>query len=339
MDDNFATYVTRSKWGEVFARFYMRHVYFPAFDHHIAVSERTAAELKHVATGHLVPRGIWIRPMGADVENFSPQKRDPEFRRQITARYDLPQNAFLILYVGRLVPEKNLELLIGTMAELATTGRNFRLLIAGEGISRDGLQRTAEAEIPGKIVFLGHVSGREELAQLYANCDAFVHPNPAEPFGIAPLEAMASGLPLVAPDRGGITTYANDSNAYLVPPTPEAFAHAILTVSRDGTETACRIEAAWETAQTFAWPEVTDSFLHLYDELHRLANGRPATETMGAAFISSPADAAYAERLRFASGLAKATFWMYVRTHCLFDGITLRKHGRFQTQIKDMELP
>ena len=58
MDANFATYVSASWWGHIFTGFYMRHVYFPAFDHHIAVSENTAEELRAVAEGHLVERGV-----------------------------------------------------------------------------------------------------------------------------------------------------------------------------------------------------------------------------------------------------------------------------------------
>ncbi len=65
------------------------------------------------------------------------------------------------------------------------------------------------------MLFYGHVGARETLARLYASCDVFVHPNPREPFGIGPLEAMASGVPLVAPAAGGLLSYANDTNAWL----------------------------------------------------------------------------------------------------------------------------
>jgi alpha-1,6-mannosyltransferase len=117
MDENFDAYVTRSWWGRYFTRSYMHHVYFPAFDHHIAVSENTAAELRAVANGHIVPRGTWIRPMGVDVGSFSPLKRSPEVRRRLLG-CDSDGSTLLLLYVGRLAPEKNLGLLIATLAEL-----------------------------------------------------------------------------------------------------------------------------------------------------------------------------------------------------------------------------
>ena len=63
------------------------------------------------------------------------------------------------------------------------------------------LQGQAETRVPGRVHFLGHLPDRRQLASLYANADVFVHPNPREPFGIGPLEAMASGLPLVTSNQ------------------------------------------------------------------------------------------------------------------------------------------
>jgi alpha-1,6-mannosyltransferase len=105
-------------------------------------------------------------------------------------------------------------LLITTAKELVLRGtRDFELLIAGTGNLRSSLEAEASQKCPGFLRFLGHIGDRQQLADLYANCDAFIHPNPSEPFGIAPLEAMASGLPLIAPNSGGLTTYANTENA------------------------------------------------------------------------------------------------------------------------------
>jgi len=315
MDDNFAAYVSRSWWGKTFARFYMRHIYFPACDHHIAVSEHTAAELRDVSTGHNVPRGVWIRPMGVDAEHFQPTKRNPETRRNLLERCGNPYDATLLLYVGRLAPEKNLELLIATMVELEKTGPNFRLVLVGDGIAREALERAAQGWIPGRALFIGHTGHREELAQIYASCDVFVHPNPAEPFGIAPLEAMASGLALVAPDRGGVTFYANDTNSYLVPPIPIAFAQAILRARANGQERATKVGAARETAKAFAWPKITESFFHLYDELYDIASGRRSLDSAAPVFISSLPRKSHARCLSFAAGLAKGIFATYAQAH------------------------
>jgi alpha-1,6-mannosyltransferase len=339
MDENFATYASRAWWGPAFTRFYMRHIYFPAFDHHIAVSERTAAELKDVSKGHVVRRGVWARPMGVDVEHFSPAKRSLGFRKQFIARYRLPQDAILLLYVGRLVPEKNLELLISTMVELRDREQNFCLIMAGDGISRSSLEAAARSQVPKKIVFLGHISDREELARVYANCDVFVHPNPEEPFGIAPLEAMASGLPLVAPDRGGVTEYANAGNSFLAPPTPQAFARAIMQACRADTDTAQKTQAARKAAEALAWPKVTESFLHLYEELHRVANGQKAIEAAQPAFISSPAETTRAGGIRFVATIARSSFLAYVQAHRIAHSSTFSNRRVCNpTKMGDFEL-
>ena len=65
---------------------------------------------------------------------------------------------------------------------------------------------------------MGNVRDRAELAKYYASADVFVHPNPREPFGIGPLEAMASRVPVVSPSAGGVLSYANPTNAWLAEP-------------------------------------------------------------------------------------------------------------------------
>src|SRR5690606_25415039 len=121
-------------------------------------------------------------------------------------------------------------LLVDVMSELAKDpDRDYRLLIAGAGPKAEWLEEQTSKMFPGKMIQLGHLD-KETLSDYYANADVFVHPNPKEPFGIAPLEAMASGVPTVAPNSGGILSYATNENAWLVEPTGEAFAAAIREV-------------------------------------------------------------------------------------------------------------
>jgi hypothetical protein len=100
-----------------------------------------------------------------------------------------------------------------------------------------------------------------------ANCDAFIHSNPREPFGIAPLQAMASGLPLVAPNCGGILTYASAQNAWLVPPDAQSFASVIKELFAHDKLREERCQRALETAATFCWQKVAASFFELYSEI------------------------------------------------------------------------
>ncbi len=262
MDDNMSAYLSRRPAALAFTRLYMRWLYLPLCDHHIAVSEHTAAELRAVSHGHKVDRGVWVLPMGADTGLFSPERRTVEKRERLLRRAGAGPDTTILLYAGRLAPEKNLGLLAAAMDHLRDS--RLRMVFAGDGILRNEL----EGRLDGRACFLGHLESREELADLYANCDVFVHPNPREPFGIAPLEAMASGLPLVAPDRGGVTTYAHAGNAWLTEPVPEAFAAAIEAARQDDELRRARVQAGLRTAAEYGWDAAANRYLDLYDDIH-----------------------------------------------------------------------
>jgi glycosyltransferase involved in cell wall biosynthesis len=135
--------------------------------------------------------------------------------------------------------------------------RDYRLVVAGEGIERPRWETYCASFIPGRVSFLGHVANADELADLIANADVFVHPNHREPFGIAPLDAMASGLPLVAPDSGGVSSYANSENAWIAQPDAGSFASAIAALVADSAEVTRRSQNAVQTAGNSAgrkWP-------------------------------------------------------------------------------------
>jgi glycosyltransferase involved in cell wall biosynthesis len=109
------------------------------------------------------------------------------------------------------------------------------------------------------------------------SADVFVHPNPREPFGIAPLEAMASRVPVVLPSAGGVQSYATPQNSWLAAPDPKSFALAVrmaMTVPDPS-----RIAAAFETARGCDWSRATSRFFKLYDEIHRRHLGKFALST------------------------------------------------------------
>jgi alpha-1,6-mannosyltransferase len=288
MDENMAAYVTRGRAGRRFCEWFMKWLYFPMFDHHIAVSEHTAQELIGASRGHKVRRGIWVAPMGVDSELFTPERRSAGARRRLLDLVQGRGDSTVLLYAGRLAPEKNLSLLVETIARLDPA--IYRLAIAGTGVLLEALKDECLARDLGHVAFLGHVADRETLAEYYANADIFVHPNPREPFGIAPLEAMSSGLALVAPDSGGVLSYASASNAWLADATPAAFSDAIAAVRADPAERATKTEAARKTAEQHRWAEVTARYLQLFRELHAMTQGGQRTETIAARTYSTPGD-------------------------------------------------
>jgi alpha-1,6-mannosyltransferase len=308
MDDNFRSYLGRLPLATRFCSAYMRWLYFPFFDHHIANSDYTAAELRDAARGQLAPRATWVRRMGVDLRNMSPQRRSQSLRQRLLHAFGASSDALLLLYVGRLVPEKNLALLFDLWANLTQNcQREPCLLVVGDGMERARWERECRRGDRGRVRFLGHIKDREVLADLYANADVFVHPNPCEPFGIAPLEAMASGLPLVAPNRGGVTSYANPQNAWTVEPSVEPFAVAVREAVANRALREEKTARALETAQEYRWEKVAASFLDLYAELCRSLP--EASQVLHApAFLSTPAVGVQRAMLRGISRFAERVF-------------------------------
>jgi alpha-1,6-mannosyltransferase len=260
-DDNMAAYVSRSPALRRFTRWYIRNIYGPPFDVHLANSEYTAGELRE-ALHDRAPGFIRVCPMGVDAAGFGPERRSARTRAHLLARVNGRDDTVLLLYAGRISPEKNIGLLVDTVRLLASGPGDFRLVIAGEGPLAEWVASQAHESLSGRVALLGALD-REALAACCASCDVFVHPNPREPFGIAPLEAMASGVAVVVPNEGGVLEYANPGNAWVAPPVADAFAAAIRSAARGGPQVA----NALDTARAFAWTTITARYFQLYDEL------------------------------------------------------------------------
>jgi alpha-1,6-mannosyltransferase len=285
MDDNMATYLGSSHLGRAFSRWYMHWIYFAFFDHHIAVSKHAAEELYTASQGHPVERGVWLRHPGADLKVFHCGRR-PGARAKLLERLGRSESTRLLVYAGRLAPEKNLPLLLQSVRQLRRQQQEAVLLIAGDGIERGPMERNA-ADLKDAVKFLGHVGDRDELAEILAGCELFLHPNPREPFGIAPLEAMASGLVLVAPNTGGVTEYANEGNAILTQPTAAAFAEAARTLLQNPELWAAKSRAAQETAAEFGVERTADAFLDLYQTIDAVTRGHMKLSEADAEFQST----------------------------------------------------
>jgi glycosyltransferase involved in cell wall biosynthesis len=130
---------------------------------------------------------------GVDASLFHPDRRKSSWRARLTS--DHP-DAVILLYVGRLAREKGLDLLAPALAQL----KGCHLALIGDGPDRAQVERTF-AGLPA--TFLGPLYG-DDLAAAYASADLFVLPSSTETLGLAAIEAMASGLPVVGARRGGI---------------------------------------------------------------------------------------------------------------------------------------
>ena len=131
---------------------------------------------------------------GVDIELYNPEKRDPEMRNRLTNNQ--PERT-LFLYVGRVSPEKRID----RLRPLLETYPQARLAIVGDGPSRHDLEKHFKGT---DTVFTGYMTGKE-LATAYASGDIFAFTGDKETFGNVVVEAMASGLPVLAPNSGGVT--------------------------------------------------------------------------------------------------------------------------------------
>jgi alpha-1,6-mannosyltransferase len=139
-----------------------------------------------------------VVPLGVDTELFHPARRDPAWKEAVGASREQP----VALYVGRLSPEKGLDVVLDSAPEIhAATGA--RVVLIGEGHLRRRLEAAARAR-PDMLHVLPFEADRARLARAYASADLFLAPCPYETFGLAALEAMASGLPVVGIAAAGI---------------------------------------------------------------------------------------------------------------------------------------
>jgi len=290
MDDNISSFLTGGGIGKWFARRVMGNYNFPLFDFHIANSPYTAQEFyESVEKASNPSRSDWffnwcwrvfkaprvpfeeriaVCPRGVNVEQFSPNRKSDAVKREMHERANIPADSVVLLYAGRISPEKNIGLLPQFMEILAKdTESDYRLLVAGAGPQADWLREETAKKIPNKIIQLGHLD-KETLSDYYANADVFVHPNPREPFGIAPLEAMASGTPTLAPNAGGLLSYATNENAWLVAPTAEEFADAVREIIGDEELRNRKVERAFEAVRANTREISTDRLLATYDRMY-----------------------------------------------------------------------
>lgn len=290
MDDNIASFMTKGAFGKWLSRRVIGNYIVPSFDFHIANSGYTAEEFYKSVEKQENPRRsdkffnwcwrklksprvsfderIHVCPRGVNAVQFSPDRKSDAIKKAMRERAGIPENSTVLLYAGRISPEKNIELLLPMMEILAKDStRDFRLLVAGAGPQADWLKEETARKIPNKIIQLGHLD-KETLSDYYANADVFVHPNPREPFGIAPLEAMASGTPTLAPNAGGLLSYATNENAWLVEPIAENFAAAVREIVGDEQLRARKIERAFEAVKANTRERSTDFLIATYDRLY-----------------------------------------------------------------------
>ncbi|MEU2354307.1 glycosyltransferase family 1 protein [Streptomyces misionensis] len=233
--------------GEAAAWRRIRSVHAAA-DRTLAPSSAALRDLKE----HGVPR-VRLWPRGVDTVRFRPDRRDEALRRELA-----PNGELIVGYVGRLAPEKHVELLAGVCGL-----DGVRLVVVGDGPGRDQL---AEA-LPG-AVFLGRRTG-DDLARIFASLDLFTHTGPLETFCQTVQEAMASGVPVVAPATGGpLDLVDHGRTGLLVPPRDaDAVRGAVRALAADPARRAAFGTAARARVEGRTWAAVGDRLIGHYGDV------------------------------------------------------------------------
>ncbi|MBT2527407.1 glycosyltransferase family 1 protein [Streptomyces sp. ISL-99] len=203
---------------------------------------------------HGVPRvRLWAR--GVDTARFSPSLRDEALRRALA-----PGGELLVGYVGRLAPEKQVELLAGVCGL-----PGVRVVVVGDGPSEPSLR----AALPG-AVFMGSRTG-DELARIFASLDVFAHTGPYETFCQTVQEAMASGVPVIAPAAGGpLDLVRHRSTGLLVEPRDAtAVRTAVSALAHDAGLRTAYGRAGRAAVENRTWAAVGNQLLGHYTEVLR----------------------------------------------------------------------
>jgi alpha-1,6-mannosyltransferase len=186
------------------------------------------------------------------------------FRPRLAGREPAGQRRPVILYVGRLSQEKDLRVLFEAFQLLNRRGA-YRLQIVGDGPLRAKTEKFVHS-MP-HAMYAGPVPYGERLAELYASADVLALPSRNETFGLVVLEALASGLPVVAVDQGGPSNLlCPQVGALAVPGNPEDFANKVASVLTDQTS-AMRCRAYVE--RHFSWEKTFVRLLEIYEGLHQ----------------------------------------------------------------------
>lgn len=231
-------------------------------DRHLAKLFDRVVVTSHYSAGEFAATEASLRlvPLGVDLETFTPGAgRLPEG----TPPADRPLRMCL---VGRLSHEKSPDLAVSTVVELHRRGIPVELHVFGGGPDEPELHAAAQ---DAPVFFHGFVADRAELASRVASCDISLSVCPTETFGLAVLEALACGTPVITADRGGAHELVSSDCGESGAPDPSSLADAALRLSGrlgKGPRLAAR-----RRAEGYGWPASVAAMLDIHDEVARLS--------------------------------------------------------------------
>lgn len=226
-------------------------------------TESLREELQQLGYNNLMVLG-----RGVDTQLFQPLRRQAELRHH----WNATENDTVALFVSRLASEKNLLVVIETWLQMRTINPRTKLVMVGDGPERAALQ-AAHPE----VIFSGTRTGMD-LAEHYASADVFLFPSTTETYGNVTMEAMASGLAVVAYDYAAAHEHIQHQQNGLLAKFNDVddFAHQAMQLATDSQHARHLGNNARRTTETLDWEKIHDTFeAALLDVLHELETGRP----------------------------------------------------------------
>lgn len=226
------------------------------YDRVVCTTRWAAAEFERIGA-----RNVVRVPLGCDLDRFSPKLHDPSMR----TRWAQPGEV-LLLHCGRLSAEKKPRRSLDAVAALRKAGVPARLVVAGSGPLLSMLQSdAAKRDLP--VTFLGYLGDPAELGTLLATADVVIAPGPVETFGLAALEALASGTPVVASAESALSEVIGDAGVAAGGDGP-TYAEAILELM--SRPEAVRRSEARRQAEKFPWSSSVEGFLAVHENASAL---------------------------------------------------------------------
>lgn len=237
-------------WTETGVQAYISKLY-GNFDRVLAPSQVMVDKLLGMGV-----ENVHVQALGVDLHTFHPSRRDERLRQQL----GLKQDTRLLIFAGRGSKEKNLPVLLRCMKRL---GPHYHLLLAGSHMP---------LQAPDNVTIIGQFCATAQLARLLASCDALLHAGDQETFGLIVLEAMASGLPVVAVAAGAFTEIVAPSCGLLCEPNdPDDMANAVRQLFCSDVREKGR-GARRHVESQYSWDSVVAGLLEHYRAVlgHRL---------------------------------------------------------------------
>lgn len=224
---------------------------------------------QYLVRNNVVESKVEVITTGVSTELYSPSAES------ILPQYGVTDGDKIVLFVGRLVGNKGVSYLLKSFVKVKEAVARAKLVIVGRGELEEDLKKlAADLTIEGSVLFLGNLPQRI-MPQIYTGADVFVLPTIyKEPFGIAAVEALASGVPVIASNIDGLKIIVKDGEVgYLVPPADvDAIANRITRVLTDkNLRENLGQNARRRAVKEFSWTAKAKKITEIYEEARRRA--------------------------------------------------------------------